>query len=208
MTTLEAAPEVAADRAVAICQSFQLSPLARTLLDDDVTAPRYYRRLREMELYADARRVLAHALPPRRAVWWAAMCLRDSAGRKPLATGETAAFTAAVRWAVEPTDGHRRLAGKAGRAAGVTTAAGELALAAFFSGGSLIAPHLPVVPPKPFLTGRLCGVVVYRASVRAEPARYKEHLRQYLDIGERVARGELEPPAAESAGPLPAVSRN
>jgi hypothetical protein len=52
----------------------------------------------------------------------------------------------------------------------------------------------------------MCGVTVYLASVRFDPARYKDHLRQYLAIGADVARGEnlppdLPPPAEPDTAP-------
>ncbi|HEY8506468.1 MAG TPA: hypothetical protein VIL46_17935 [Gemmataceae bacterium] len=192
-TTLQSRP--VRTTAAEVCRLFKLSPLGATLLKPEHAAPEFFDLLVEAGLYADARRLLAHALPPRRAVWWAGLCLTDSARQKPLAeAAERDALDAAVRWAAQPCEATRRAAEKAGWAARPTTAAGNLAMAAFLSGGSISRPGLPAVLPKPHLCGRLCGVAVYLASVRFDPARYKDHLRDYLAVGREVAQGKNLPP--------------
>lgn len=181
-----------------VCRLFKLKPPAAALLTPTASPKEFFETLLAAGHLADARRVLAHTLPPRRAVWWAALCLQDSITHKPLPTAEeAAAFEAAGRWLVAPSEWTRRAAEKAGWAAKPTTAAGILALAAFLSGGSMSRPGLPPVLPQAHLCGRLCGVVVYLASVRFDPARYKQHLRNYLAIGTEVARGVLLPPAPD-----------
>ncbi len=187
-------PPTAADT----CRLFKLTPPAAALLRPDHTPAGFFDRLVADGHLADARRLLAHALPPQRAVWWAALCLHHSRGRKPFATpAEDAAFDAAARWCAAPSDAARRAAGDAGWAAKPTTAAGTLAMAAFLSGGSMSLPGLPAVLPKPHLCGRLAGVAVYLASVRFDPAHYKRHLRDYLAIGRDVARGLLLTPVPD-----------
>jgi hypothetical protein len=187
-------PPTAAD----VCRLFKLKPPAAKMLTPNLTPQQFFGQLVEAGHLADARRLLAHSLPPRRAVWWASLCLHHSAGRKPLPTpAEEVAFAAAGRWIVEPTEANRRTAEKTGWAAKPTTAAGILAMAAFLSGGSMSRPGLPPVHPEAHICGRLCGVVVYLASVRFDPARYKQHLRQYLAVGLDVARGHLLPPAPD-----------
>lgn len=191
-------PRTAAD----LCRLFKLKPQAAALLRPDHTPQQFFDLLSEAGHLADARRLLAHALPPQRAVWWAALCLQHSSARKPLATeAERAAFDAATRWCLAPSETLRRAAGSAGWAAKATTAAGNLAMAAFLAGGSMSRLGLPAVLPEPHLCGRLCGVVVYLASVRFDPAWYKAHLRQYLAVGREVARGRLLTPVPD---PIPA----
>ena len=184
--------------AAEVCRLFKLKPPAAALLTPDIGPRQFFDILVNADHLPDARRLLAHALPPRRAVWWAALCLHDSIGKKPLPTpAEEVAFAAAGRWIVEPKEANRRAAEKAGWAAKPTTAAGILAMAAYLSGGSMSRPGLPPVHPQAHLCGRLCGVVVYLAAVRYDPARYKQHLRQYLAVGADVARGVLLPPAPD-----------
>ncbi len=201
MTTTAVAAGPAAD---AVCRLFRPTPAARVLLTPGLSARDLFDQLVGLGLYADARRLLAHALPPRRAVWWATLCLRDAMDHAPFETpAEDGAFAAAVRWVMTPSEAVRRAAGTAGWAARPHTAAGQLALAVFLTGGSLSRPGLPAVYPAPHLCGRLCGVVVYLASVRFDPARYKDHLRAYLAVGRDVARGANLPPGGPADEPPP-----
>jgi hypothetical protein len=201
MTTAAVARPTTAE---AVCRLFKPTPAARAMIVPGLPACVLFHQLVGLGLYADARRLLAHALPPRRAVWWAALCLHDSGTRKPFDTPEEeAAFAAAVCWVLTPGEAARRAAGAAGWAARPHTAAGQLALAAFLTGGSMSRPGLPAVYPEPHLCGRLCGVVVYLASVRFDPARYKNYLRQYLEVGLEVARGLNLPPGGAAEEPPP-----
>jgi hypothetical protein len=191
-----------------VCRRFKLSPPASALLTPDVSPPAFFDALLAAGHLADARRLLAHALPPHRAVWWATLCLHHSDTRAPLAAAERDALLAAGRWCLAPSEATRRAAKAAGRAAGQATTGGVLGLAAFLSGGSMSRPGLPAVLPEPHLCGRLCGVVVYLSSVRFEPARYKQHLRDYLDLGRAVARGDLLTPVPDPVpddAPVPAA---
>lgn len=191
-----AAPRPQAPRkAVDVCRLFKLRPEARELLTADLTPKAYFEALLAADHLADARRLLAHTLRPESAVWWAILCLEHSRKEKGFDNDhEQAAFDAVGHWLVGPSETNRRAAESAGWKARPTTAAGILALAAFLSGGSISRPGLPTVLPARHVCGRLCGVVVYLASVRFDPGRYKQYLRQYLAIGADVAAGVNPPP--------------
>lgn len=208
MTPTDPADSHRLSRAADVCRLFRLSPAARELFSSDLSPRAFFDRLVAADHLTDARRLLAHGLRPEASVWWAAMCLHHSGGHKPLGgPAEEWAFDAVGRWSAGPTEAARRAAEKAGWAARPTTAAGILALAVFLSGGSISRPNLPAVMPKVHLCGRLCGVVVYLASVRFEPTEYMAHLRQYLQIGLSVARGENPPPALVPDAPLSEPAR-
>lgn len=184
-------PPTAAD----VARLFRLSVPARALLTPDLPARGFYDTLVSAGHLADARRLLAHAMPARRAIWWATLCLQHAAEKTPLATPEEElAFDAGVRWVLGPSEATRRGAESAGWAAKPTTSAGILAMACFLSSGNISRPGLPPVFAVPHLAGRLAGVVVYLASVRYDPAHYLHHLRQYLVIGQEVAAGRNLPP--------------
>lgn len=178
-----------------ICELFALHPAARVLLEDDLSSQAFFDRLVEAGYLADARRFLAYSLRSEAAIWWATLCLEESRTRKSFEHPEAAdAFQAVGQWLASPAESTRRVAETAARRAGTTHVTGILASAVFLSGGSLSRPGLPGVYPAKHLCGRLCGVVVYLASVRTDPARYRDRLRQYLQLGREVARGENPPP--------------
>lgn len=188
-------PTPPAPTATDVARLFRLSGPARPLLTPDLTARGFYDALVSAGHLADARRLLAHALPARRAIWWATLCLQHAGEKTPFATPEEdLAFDACVRWVLGPSESTRRGAEAAGWAAKPTTPAGILAMACFLSGGNISRPGLPPVFAASHLAGRLAGVVVYLASVRFDPAHYLHHLRQYLVIGQDVAAGRNLPP--------------
>ncbi len=181
--------------AAEVCRLWELTPSAKTLLQPTWSVRQFYEQLVALDHLADARRLLAHALPARRAIWWASLCLHHSWLHKPFATPEEdQAFAAVLDWFRQPGEATRRAAEQAGWSAQPSTAAAILAISVFLSGGSISRPGLPPVYPKSHLSGRLAGVVIYLASVRFDPARYKQYLRQYLSIGEQVAWGDNFPP--------------
>lgn len=188
--------------AAAVARLFRLSAPARPFVAPGTTTRAAFDALVAAGHLADARRLLAHALPPRRAVWWATLCLRHAAAKSPFETPEEdLAFDAVGRWVLAPSESTRRGAEAAGWAASPTTAAGILAMACFLSGGSISRPGLPGVFAAPHLAGRLSGVVVYLSSVRFDPANYLYHLRQYLVIGQQVAAGANLPPGGPEREP-------
>ena len=171
------------------CQ-IKLKPRGAALLRPDDMPQQFYRRLVAEECWADARRVLAHGCPNERAIWWGCLVAADVNQQTPMREIEMV-LPVVLRFVVDPTDENRRAAAMTGKLVPVSTLAGALAMATYFSGGSVSLPQLPVVHPRPFVTGRLVGVAVYLASVKRDAARYKDHLRRYLAMGEDVARGRL-----------------
>lgn len=166
----------------------RLKPKASELLHDELTPRQYFDLLMEHNCLADARRVLAHALPKRRALWWGCLCALDTYGHEPPQI-VTEVLSAVISFIRDPSEANRRTTSSLGWKAKPTTIAGCLAMGAFFSEGSVSLPGLPVVQPRPFVTGRLAGVAVYLASVMRDAAQYKSHLRRYLSVGLDVARG-------------------
>lgn len=185
----------------------RLKPLAKTLLDEHDTPQEFYRALRQHDCLADARRILAHALPKRRALWWGCLVSSDLNRHEPVSAIEQV-LPDVIQYVTRPNEASRRLALEMGKRVGVNTLAGTLAMATFFSAGSVSLPGLPEVPPRPFVTGRLIGVTVYLASVMRDAAHYKDHLRAYLDIGELVAQGQLLWHAEHAVQPPDTIRRD
>lgn len=167
----------------------KLKPGAESLLDDRLTPRAYFERLLQNGHLAEARRILAHTLPKRRALWWACLCAQD-AYQDDLPQSVARAIEVVTRYVRDPSEPNRREAERVGRSLPPNRLEGCLAMAVFFSQGSVSLPHLPMVPPRPFVTGRLVGVCVYLASVTRSAAHYKDHLRQYLAVGVDIARGQ------------------
>jgi hypothetical protein len=168
----------------------KLKPEGAALLADGMTSQAFFETLLEHNCLADARRILAHALPKRRALWWASLAARHACeGRMTEALASV--LRAVSQYVVDPCEDRRRAAGEFAKRTPPNTIAGCLATAAFFSEGSVSPSGFPAVAPRPFVTGRLVGVAVYLSSVTIDPACYKQYLREYLQWGRAIAAGEM-----------------
>jgi hypothetical protein len=139
--------------------------------------------------HADAIRYVAHALPRREGVWWAWVTAKRSAGAEPNSKVK-AVLEATERWIAQPTDAHRRTAFEYAEAAGVGTAAGCAALAAFLAGESLAPPHVQAVPPGEFDAAKAITGAILLAAVATEPEKAPEKfeaaLAQGLDVTAKI----------------------
>lgn len=169
---------------------FKLKPSGAALLSSDLSSQEFFARLVQNDCLADARRVLAHSLPKRRALWWGVLSAWDAS--RPAPSAELRSVLEAVtQFVMLPTEDSRRAVGELGQRCAANTIASCLANAAFFSSGSVSPQGLPPVAPKPFVTGRLVGVCVYLAAVTRSPALYKQYLREYLRWGVAISEGRL-----------------
>jgi hypothetical protein len=190
--------------AATLAAKVNLSDEARALLRPEWPSRPYLEALVAAGHLVDAIRFLAWALPRREAVWWACQCIRAAnptvaasgslAGSQPttgpvVATEDAAALVAAEKWSSSATEDHRRAAFAAAEAAKFETPAALAALAAFWSGGSLAPPKLPVVPPAEKLCPEAIGNAVILAGVLHEPEKADEKYRAFLQLGQDVAAG-------------------
>jgi hypothetical protein len=170
-----------------ICALFPLSEAAAVVLDPALTPASFVERLCEAELHIDAIRFLAHALPPREAVWWACLATRDALEDND--EPQQAALEAAEAWVYHPDEDHRRTAVTAASTAGNDAPARWAAQAAAWSGGSLAPPEAPVVPPGPTLTAQAVSGAVLLAAVKSTPELAPERHRNAIAQAIDIARG-------------------
>jgi predicted component of type VI protein secretion system len=175
--------------AATICELFELDDEAKPLLEPQHTVRQFFLLLGKRQLFADAARLLAHALPKREAVWWAAQSVRAAFGDQ-LPPADRAALAVAEEWVVEPTEANRRRAETAAERTKHETAAGWSAAAAFWSGGSIAPAGMPDVPPKETLTAQAV-VVAITMSAASDPKKMAARHAEFLALGARVADGEV-----------------
>jgi hypothetical protein len=180
--------KVAAKTAAEVCKRFPLGDDAKKVLREDQTPRQFLDLLLAQKLHVDAVRLLAYALPKPEAVWWACACVRHIAGASP-PPKVLAALVAAEKWVADPSEDNRRAASAAAEAVEMGTPAGCAAMAAFWSGGSLGPPNVPVVPPGEYLTAHGVVGAVMLAAVQTEPAKTPEKYRKFLDLGIEVGNG-------------------
>lgn len=187
---------VAATSASEICARVYLKEDALKLLKPDMDPRQYVETLVEKKQYLAAIDFIAHALPPRAGIWWGCLCLEHVSGGK-LAGWERVAFKAAVKWVLQPSDENREAAKRPGEVVGIGKPAGALAAAANQTGGSLVPPNLPPIPPHPFAPARSLAVAVKVASTNVEGERIISTQRSFIDLGMAIAEGRFLPKGPE-----------
>jgi hypothetical protein len=157
------------------------------------TGPELVRVLAAQGAFAKAVRVQAHLLPKRHAVWWGILCVDDACGEN-LPPVELDAKDAALAWVEEPKDSHRR---RCESVAGRTKFDGPgswLAMAAFWSGGSIAPEDMGDVPPDEKLTGQAIASSLMIAAVSGDATKAKDRYRGFLAKAPEVASGKIPLP--------------
>jgi hypothetical protein len=188
------------------CLEIGIGRTAKLYLRPELTPRQYFARLLVHNEPGDAVRFQTYSLPKRQAVWWACLCLRSVSDpmRKPK---QAEALKAVVRWVLDPSEEHRQAAGKAGKAATVNTPIGAIAMSVFFSGGSIMPPDKPVIPPDPLLTANILTGAIVGLVGEVPPEKAKATLLSFIALGISVARGKHPWTHQEEAGKTAAKSR-
>jgi hypothetical protein len=168
--------------AVEVCKCFQLGKGSRALLREELSPQEFAALLLEHGQYADALKLVAHALPVREAIWWACRCARQTLA-EDASDAEQEAVAVAEKWVAEGDDATRRAALAAGDAAGAATAAGGAALAVFYSGDSLALPDAAPVYPADYSAARLAAGSVLSAANTLDPSKTAENFRTFITQG-------------------------
>ncbi|RHW17009.1 hypothetical protein D1610_12845 [Sphingomonas gilva] len=155
-----------------------------------VTPVTHFASIRGAEQRAEAVKFLALALPRFESIAWAGHVLEREALDRRLPARDRQALDFALRWLGDPDDARRRAAFEAAEAAGDRAPERLLALAVFFSGGSISMPDLPPVLPPPESSGTFAGAAVLAAAFRSDNP--DEVLDRALDLGEAVASNGMD----------------
>ena len=132
----------------------------------------------------DAIGFCAYLLSKLDAVWWACQAIREI--QAPLSEEDDHLIGLAEAWYSEPGEVHRQQALTEGMAAVENGPAAWAALAAGWSGGSLLAEPNAPVPPANFLTAQAVRAAVLTA-IALKPARERRaHLDQAIGLAQRM----------------------
>lgn len=172
-----------------LCLLFRLPSGAINLIDDCPAVGEAIERFVAAGYLAEGRRLLAHSMDKRDAVWWGYLSAQEAIRHRSVEPEHIIGLEAARDWINDPTDANRARCKAAIAACGTTSMAGILCFAVWLSGGSISPTPLRHVEPKPHLCGKLCAVVVYLASVHFDAGRYRQYLRHFLSVGTEIAQG-------------------
>jgi len=167
---------------------FQAFP---TALDDMAARPsdrgslEFVRDLAGGATPEDAITFSAYLLGRREAVWWGHQCLNTLPDR--LAPEDLSLLALAEDWVRRPEEATRIAALDAGMASKTRTPGVWIALAAGWSGGSMIGPDsMPVTPP-PYLTAKAVNAGVLSVLARVDRNERAARLHSFVDMAIRLA---------------------
>jgi|GEM_PF-4319893 len=170
-----------------VCSLYDPSDTVKGLLSklpSDAKAADLLTELMQKEEYQDCLELLSYLLPLRKGIWWAAQVVWNCVEGQP-SKQEQIALRHTMDWVNEPTEENRQAAGQVAKRMGASNPFGALAMATFYTGGSISLPGLPEVLPPPGSGERLVS-----AAVICGNAKMPEKIREMLLIGVNVLRDE------------------
>lgn len=179
--------------ALEIADHLQLGDESRAVAATVKTGPELVAALEAKQMFAKAVRVQAQLLPKRLAVWWGVHCVGAACG-ETLARSDADAKDAAAAWVKEPNEKHRRACEAAANRTKFDGPGSWLAMAAFWSGGSLMAPEMNAVEPDEKLTGQAVSSSLMIAAVAGNPTKAKDRYRSFLAAAPDIASGKIPLP--------------
>ncbi len=171
-----------------IAQGIELDEQATALLQDKPTTTDYLNQLIAQQLYPDAVRFLAHALPKREATWWACLCARNGLNDKTPAI-EVKAIELAEAWVYKPTEDNRLVTLPAAEATAYKNAASWAAISAFWSGDNISPVPQAVIPPDEKLYAKAVVGAVILAATQGEASKVSDNYQLFLQQGINIASG-------------------
>jgi hypothetical protein len=208
MATITGASFVAAGKAAAIAKEpaegksptaleiadhLQLGDESRAVAVSVKGGPELVAALAAKEMFAKAVRVQAHLLAKRLAVWWGVHCVSAACG-DALVSSDADAKDAALVWVKEPGEKHRRSCEAAANQTKFDGPGSWLAMAAFWSGGSIVPAEMNAVEPDEKLTGQAVTSSLMIAAVSGDPTKAKDRYRSFLAAAPDIASGKIPLP--------------
>ena len=146
--------------------------------------------LTKQQLFVDAIRYLALALPKRESIWWTIAVNKKVSPQNIDDIKEQKAWKLVEEWVYDPTENNRAGAYALAEALEFETPGSYAAMAVYWSGGSLTpAESGQIVPPGPGLSGTAVGASVLMTCAQGEPQTIGIRHQYALKIGLNVARG-------------------
>jgi hypothetical protein len=171
-----------------IGENANLSSGGLSLITGEMSPAACLDALEERGLYEDAVRFLAHKLAVRGGIQWAVECARElEAPERKERPNEP--LEAAQRWLLAPSEATRQAARQAADRCPDKSAATLIAMAVFFSGGSITPPGGAEVEPPPYSAQKMVAGGVRIAVVSHDPAHAGERYRRALASGRQADTG-------------------
>ncbi len=135
----------------------------------------------------DAISFCSYLLPKREAVWWACESIRSIA--PPVSESDKHLLDLSEQWVRVPEEEKRVAAKAAGMAAVVKNAPAWVALAAAWSGGSMVDDPERPVPPPDFLTAKAVRAAILTALAQSAPKDRSQKLEATVQRALKLVNG-------------------
>ncbi len=171
-----------------ILPRFKASEDALALIDDETNVQQTIQILSENKCYFDLIQFIAHALPVREAIWWAALCLEQRSD--DWSATQIQCLSTAKEWVQSPSEELRRKSELFSNRLELNCGPSWLAQAVFWNGsGSIISPELPAVLPDPFLYAKAVAGAINHAAALPEWDNYDTYITNSITIALDIASG-------------------
>lgn len=127
----------------------------------------------------------AYLLPRRKAVWWGHECLRTLT--QLLTEQDLRMMMLAEHWVREPEEEQRIAALEQAMACRSKTPGVWIALAAGWTGGSMVDPPMPKLSPPPYLLPRAVNAGILSGLARVNVSHRATTLRHFVEMGIGIA---------------------
>ena len=168
-----------------IIEAANLSLNARELAKEELSSSQYLQILQNNSLFRDAISFRAHELPVDGAIKWGATCVRELRAPPNKQDGQES-LDSVEQWLRTPNDATRWAAKTSADKAAISSPADCLAMAVFFSGGSMTPPGSPETPPPPHASPRLVAGSI-AAVVLSQPEKAAERYKLALTLTQEGA---------------------
>ena len=180
--------KASSQNAEVICKNVDLEKDSQPLLKPGETLSGFIQELLKAFAFKDVIGVIAQALPPREAVYWACLCVRDVLDEKAN-PDDVLAIKAAEQWMINPNENDRYLNLQMAEKLEHATAAAWVANSVFWSGGSITPKgQAKVEPPEGIFGKSICGAVML-ASATEDEKKTQNLQQRFIKRGVNIAQG-------------------
>lgn len=171
-----------------VSSKVELSDEAKLGLTNHTTVVSFIGFLVENHLYLDAIKLLSQGLPVRESIWWAYICVSEV--EKEKTNPDTRhALSIIETWVYQPEESNRRAAEEIAKKLEFKTPASWVAMAIFWSGGSIAPANNPeVLIPSHYVGKAIVGAMML-AAASANSEDLQENYKRYLLSGINIANG-------------------
>jgi len=175
-------------KAEIICKNVDLEKNSVPLLKTGESLSEFIQTLLQHQALKDVIGVIAQALPPREAVYWACLCVKDVLDEKDNPE-DARAIKAAEQWLIQPDENNRYLNNQIAEKLEYATAAAWVCNAVFWSGGSITPKgEAKVEPPEGIFGKAVCGAINLACAHEDEKQTHTNQQRS-IKRGVNIAQG-------------------